>query len=82
MINLEELTPEQKAENNIAAMEHSIDAIFAAIGQCAHTEEEHSIIDRNVGHLEHMLLQDRIANHPSDKSKFYSAITLGKEHLA
>lgn len=82
MDDIDFLTPEQKTDNDVTAMSYSVSAIFNAIADCKHTPEEHATIDRNVGHLEHMLLQERIANHPSDKTSFYSAITLGKEHLA
>lgn len=81
-LEFEFMNPEQKADNDVIAMGHSVDAIFNAVASCGHSKEEHNIIDRNVGHLEHMLLQDHIVNHSSDKTSFYSAITLGKEHLA
>ena len=81
-LEFEFMTPEQKADNDVIAMGHSGNAIFSAIADCKHTPEEHATIERNVGHLEHMLLQDHIVNHPSEKSEFYSAIAAGKEHLA
>lgn len=76
------MTPEEKAPQDIDIMSHSVDAIFNAVASCGHSEEEHGIIERNVSHLELMLSKDHIINHSSDKTSFYSAITLGKEHLA
>lgn len=81
-LEFEFMTPEQKTNNDVIAMSHSVDAIFNAVASCEHSKEEHDIIDRNVGHLELMLAKEHITNHPSDKTSFYSAITLGKEHLA
>lgn len=81
-LEFEFMTPEQKTNNDVIAMSHSVDAIFNAVASCGHSKEEHDTIDRNVGHLEHMLAKEHITNHSSDKTSFYSAITLGKEHLA
>ena len=78
----EELLLQPSAEKDIPIMGHSVAAIFAAVAECTHSTEEHGIIERNVSHLELMLTKEHIANHPSEKSEFYSAITLGKEHLA
>lgn len=80
--HLKPLTPEEQANRDVEVMRHSIAAIFGAVAECKHSTEEHDVIERNVGHLEIMLAKEHIANHPSDKSEFYSAITLGKEHLA
>ena len=68
--------------NHIEAMGHSVDAIFRAIDACTHSEEEHAIVERNVAHLEIMLLKPEIDEDPADKTPFLSAIALGKEHLA
>lgn len=76
------LTPEEQTDKDVAHMHHSVWAINNAIAECTHSEEEHDIVERNVGHLEHMLSQERISNHASDKSAFHSAIAAGKEHLA
>lgn len=82
MDDLDFLTPELILENDVNAMHHSVDAIFNTVASCEHSKEEHDTIDRNVGHLELMLTKEHIVNHSSDKTSFYSAITLGKEHLA
>lgn len=80
--HLKPLTPEEQADRDVEHMRHSIAAIFNAVADCKHTTDEHSIIDSNLRHLEIMLAKEHVANHPSNKSEFYSAITLGKEHLA
>jgi len=66
----------------IEVMGHSVDAIFKAVDACTHSEEEHAIVERNVAHLEIMLLKPEIDEDPADKTPFLSAIALGKEHLA
>jgi len=66
----------------IEAMGHSVAAIFRAVEACAHSQEEHDLIERNVVHLEIMLAKPEIDSDPADKTPFLSAITLGKEHLA
>lgn len=80
--HLKPLTPQEQTDRDVEVMGHSVAAILAAVAECTHSIEEHGIIERNIGHLEIMLAKEDIANHPSNKSEFYSAITLGKEHLA
>ena len=80
--NIEDISPEQKADNDVAVMHHSVAVIRDNITRCTHSAEEHDNVKRNLSHLEIMLAKEHIINHSSDKSEFYSAIVLGKEHLA
>ena len=73
--NIEDISPEQKADNDVAVIRDNIT-------RCTHSAEEHDNVKRNLSHLEIMLAKEHIINHSSDKSEFYSAIVLGKEHLA
>lgn len=80
--HLKPLTPEEQADRDVEHMRHSVAAILGAVAECKHSTEEHDVVERNVGHLEIMLAKEHVANHPSDKSAFHSAIAAGKEHLA
>ena len=79
--HLKPLTPQEQADKDVEVMGHSVAAIFAAVAECKHSTEEHGIVERNVAHLEIMLAKEHIANHPSDKKQFKSAIAAGKKHI-
>ena len=79
--HLKPLTPQEQADRDVEVMGHSVAVINDSIKDCRHTQDEHDTVERNVRHLEIMLAKEHIANHPSDKKQFKSAIAAGKKHI-
>lgn len=78
----QELTPEQRVQNQISAMGDSVWLINKLIAEDTHTEEIHDTVDRNVRHLEIMLAKEEIQDSGSSLTAFNTAITDGKAFIA
>lgn len=78
----EELTEQQKVQNQITAMGHSVDLINQLAQGDDHSENTHNTIDRNVRHLEIMLEKDHIKNSGSNLTVFETAINSGRTFIA
>ena len=75
---MEQLTPQQLAENDLRAARDSVNLINELIAKNEHSEDADNTVRRNCQHLEIVMQREHIVADTSDKSDLTNAITAGK----
>jgi hypothetical protein len=75
---MEQLTPQQMAENDLRAARDSVSLINELIAKNEHSEDIDNTVRRNYQHLEIVMQREHIVADTSDKSDLTNAITAGK----
>lgn len=75
---MEQLTPQQLAENDLRAARDSVNLINELIAKNEHSEDADNTVRRNYQHLEIVMQREHIVADTSDKSDLTNAITAGK----
>jgi hypothetical protein len=78
---MEQLTPQQEAEQDLQAAMDSVNLINNLIANNQHSKEIDDTIRRNYQHLEIVLEREHIIADTSDKSPLTNAIVAGKAFI-